>query len=84
VEPANVVVTSFKRSEAGDGLIVRCCEIAGRDTEAAIQMSTPVRSVSRCNLLEDEEAVFWSGAQPTHQVSIPMSAFGIATVKLRQ
>lgn len=82
VEPPNVVLTILKPAEDGEGFIVRCCEIAGRETEARIQPGTDHgMAVWRCNLLEEEETpgpVVRAGQTFT----LPVAAFGVATFKL--
>lgn len=82
VEPANVVLTTLKPCEDGEGFIVRCCEIAGRATEARLRLGTnQVAAAWRCNLLEEEDSP-GPGVQDGQLLTVPIPAFGVATFKL--
>lgn len=52
VESPSVRLSSFKRAEEGDALIIRLCEYRGRDGGAVVILPHSIGSVSRVNLLE--------------------------------
>ncbi|HEY3079844.1 MAG TPA: glycosyl hydrolase-related protein [Chloroflexota bacterium] len=81
VAPSNVVVTSLKPSDDGDGLVVRCCEVEGRATEAVLTLDRPVQAV-RCNLLEERQEQAPAGAAPTRHVPLSLGPFEVVTLKL--
>ncbi len=82
IEPDNVMVTTLKHSENGDGFIVRCHEVAGTHTEAIMRLATPVRMASRCDVLEGNEEQLWITDHPRHTLTLPLHPFEVATVKL--
>jgi len=49
---ANVEMTGFKRSEDGQELIVRLCEMEGKDTPVELTLPKNVNSARRLNLIE--------------------------------
>jgi alpha-mannosidase len=55
-----VILDTVKKAEDSDELVVRLYEARGTSGKARLTSSLPVKSVTRCNLLEDNEP----GAQP--------------------
>jgi alpha-mannosidase len=49
----NVVVSTLKKCEDDNNLVLRCYEIAGRDTSARIELGFPVISVQQTNIIEE-------------------------------
>jgi alpha-mannosidase len=83
IEPSNVVLTALKSSEGDDGFIVRCCEIAGRKTEARIRLRAGnIEAVRSCNLLEEEEELLSTDSRDGQMFAVTMEPFGITTLKL--
>jgi alpha-mannosidase len=80
VEPAGVVIDTVKQAEDSDDLIVRLYEAGGTRTRARLRSCLPVQSVTRCNLLEEEEGRL---AWRTGGVSFDLSPFQVVTLKLR-
>ncbi|MFN8373340.1 MAG: alpha-mannosidase [Anaerolineae bacterium] len=56
VEPATVVIDAVKRAEDSDALVVRLYEACGGHAAVTLHSSLNVKSVTRCNLLEEDEA----------------------------
>lgn len=52
VEPDNLVLTAMKRSDDGDGLILRFYEWAGKQTEARIGVPNGATAAAETNLME--------------------------------
>jgi alpha-mannosidase len=81
VTPPNVVLTSLKPSDDGDGLVVRCCEVEGRATEAVLTLDRPVRAV-RCDLLEESQETAPSGGASARELPLSLGPFEVVTLKL--
>jgi alpha-mannosidase len=81
VDQTNIVLTSLKRADNEDGLIVRLMETEGRETEATV--SLPFANIASANLTDlverDGESVAVNGSNVT--VTVP--AFGITTFRVK-
>jgi alpha-mannosidase len=81
VAPAALVLDTVKQAEDSEALIVRLYEAHGAHSRARLSSSLPVRSVRKCNLLEDEE-----GSSPLEWkeggVELEARPFQIITLKL--
>lgn len=80
VDNPNVVLSTWKRAEDGEGSIVRLTEIAGRPE--TVQLRTPhlrLKYVQQCSLLED-----CTGELPIRNdsVAVQLKPFEILTLKL--
>jgi len=81
VEPANVFVLTLKRAEDGDGTIVRLAETEGKEATATVTLpSVTVQKAWATNLVEENQ-----GELPftAHQVTAPLRAFGLTTIRFR-
>ena len=54
IQPENVILTTIKKAEDSDDLILRFYEASGKDTEATIQMDETLKDVVETDLLEEE------------------------------
>jgi alpha-mannosidase len=81
VDKPNVLVLTLKRAEDKDGIIVRLIETAGRDVTATLTVPpVNIEKAFLTNLVEENGAeATWT----THEVKVPLKAFGIATIRLR-
>ncbi len=81
VEQSNVLLTSLKCADDGDGLILRLTETEGRTTKATVKLPfvTIAEAVST-DLVERNGSPMKCRA---HSITVPVPAFGIATVRLR-
>ncbi|MBQ6086782.1 MAG: alpha-mannosidase [Bacteroidales bacterium] len=52
LDKSNVLLTSMKKGEDGEFLVVRLCEMEGKDTEVTLNLPVQVLSVDRLDLLE--------------------------------
>ena len=80
VDRPNVMLTTLKRAEDGEGIIIRLIETQGEPTTALVTL--PHIAVARAtvtNLVEENQgrAVFTE-----HQVQVNLKAFGIATIRI--
>lgn len=76
-----VVMDTVKRSEDGEGIIMRFYEPIGASVETRLDPTLLIASVHRCNLLEDE-----LGAIPLREdgsIQLEVKPFEIVTLKLR-
>jgi alpha-mannosidase len=79
VEPAGVVLDTVKKAEDSDDLIVRLYEANGTRARVRLRSPLPVRSVARCNLLEEEQGrLHWRDGG----VDFDLGPFRIVTLKL--
>jgi len=80
VDKPNVLLTTLKRAEDDEGIIIRLIETQGKATTASVAF--PYISVAEAmltNLVEENQgrAVF-----SEHQVHVDLEAFGIATIRI--
>ena len=52
IEPANLIISAFKKAEKGKGLIVRIYESQGKETRGKLTLNLPVSSVKETDLME--------------------------------
>jgi alpha-mannosidase len=78
-EPENVVVTAMKKTEDGDGLLVRFYEWAGKGGDITLTLPPGITAATLANLMEKPEGspLAVSGGK---QVTVPIKPFEIQTV----
>jgi len=54
IEPSNLVVTSLKKAEDDDSLVVRFYEAEGNDTKATLRFFRPIAKAELVNLIEED------------------------------
>jgi alpha-mannosidase len=54
VSTPGIVLSTMKKAEDGDTVILRVYDIEGRDTETAVELIRPMRRAVRTNLIEEE------------------------------
>ena len=54
VSAPNVIVTILKKSEDGKGIILRCYETDGLDTDVIISLFKPLKSAEQTNIIEQD------------------------------
>ncbi len=81
-DPDNVVVTAMKKTEDGNGLLVRFFEWAGKPANVTLTLPKGILSATLANLMEKPEGspLAVSGGQ---QVTVPVTPFEIQTVIVR-
>ena len=80
VETPNVMLTTLKRAEDGDGLIIRLIETQGEPTTATVRLPhIKVAKATVTNLVEENQhrAVFTE-----HEIQVSLKAFGITTIRI--
>jgi alpha-mannosidase len=80
--PDNVVVTAMKKTEDGDGLLVRFYEWAGTGGNVTLTLPPGIASATLANLMEKPEGSVLpvSGGR---EVTVPVTPFEIQTVIVR-
>ncbi|GAP72825.1 alpha-mannosidase [Candidatus Symbiothrix dinenymphae] len=58
-----VVVSTIKKCDDDDSVVLRCYDIEGHDTEAVFNFASPVQSASHTNIIEEEPTALKSSAQ---------------------
>jgi alpha-mannosidase len=81
VDRLNVLLTTLKRAEDGDGIIIRLIETQGKETAASVTLPhLAIAEAISTNLVEENKgrAVFTK-----HEINVSLPAFGIATVRIK-
>jgi len=79
VEPARVMVSALKKSEDGDGWILRLYESTGKPATATISLPFAAKTVSEVNLIEwEEKPLAFSG----QKLVVNLGAWEVKTVKI--
>ncbi len=78
-DPDNVVVTAMKKTEDGNGLLVRFYEWAGKPANVTLTLPKGILSATEANLMEKPEGAPLS-VSDGRQVTVPVTPFEIQTV----
>ena len=82
VDKPNVLVLALKRAEDGDGIILRLIETEGEAVTATVTLPhLTIREAHRTNVVEENQEALDAGS---HKIKVPVKAFGITTVRLRE
>jgi len=76
----NLVLSTMKRSEEGDGVILRVYDIEGKDAEAAVNLFVPITSAEKTNIIEEEGTPLKPGKDG---LTVRVGHHAIETLKLR-
>jgi alpha-mannosidase len=75
----NLVLSTMKKAEDGDAVVLRVYDVEGRDSEAAMELVVPVREAARTNIIEEEGAIL----KPRKgRLILPVGHHAVETVKL--
>ena len=81
VDMPNVLLTTIKQAEDGQGVIARLIETDGRQTTATVTVpGLTIEKAWQTNLVEENQAEL---SPADHDVAVPVKASGIATVRLQ-
>ena len=79
IENSNLVLSTVKKCDDDNSVIVRCYDIEGKDSNAHIGISFPVSGVEKTNMIEEEgKPLPGSG----NKIEIPVGHHSIETIKL--
>ncbi len=78
-DTTNLLLSTMKKAEADDSVIVRAYDIEGRNAESAIELAVPVKRAFRTNIIEEEGAAL----KPRQgRLVLPVGHHAVETVKL--
>jgi alpha-mannosidase len=76
---SNLVLSTMKKAEADDSVILRVYDIEGQNTEAGLELVVPVKRASRTNIIEEEGTAM----KPRQgRLVLPVGHHAVETVKL--
>jgi len=79
VSTPGIVLSTMKKAENDDTVILRVYDIEGKDTEAAVELFTPVKRAERTNLIEEEGVLL----KPRKgRLVLPVGHHAVETLKL--
>jgi len=80
-EPENIILTTVKKAEGSDDVILRFYETSGKDVKALIRMSETLKGASETDPLENETShiPIREGA-----IEVPASKYEVKTIKITQ
>jgi alpha-mannosidase len=79
VSEPNVIVTVLKKAEDGSGLILRCYETDGKDTDVSIELMKKIKSAEHTNIIEQDGKKI---AIENGELKFKIGAHAIETFKL--
>lgn len=75
----NIILSTMKKAENDDTVILRVYDIEGQDTEAAVELFHPVKKAERTNLIEEEGVLL----KPRKgRLVLPVGHHAVETLKL--
>ena len=80
VSAANVLVTVLKKAEDGHGIILRCYETDGRDTDVSIQCPAGTRRAMRTNIIEENQMPI--PVEKDGVINVHVGKYAIETIRL--
>jgi hypothetical protein len=81
IDKANVLLTTLKQAEDGDGIIIRLIETEGKETMASVMLPHMVVAEAMITNLVEEDNDQASFSE--HEIQVMLRAFGITTVRMR-
>ncbi len=79
-DASNVVLTAMKKTEDGDGLLLRFYEWAGKDSSVQVTVPAGAASATETNLMEKTEGSPLAAAG--NKVTFPIHPFAIQTIRV--
>jgi alpha-mannosidase len=76
---SNIVLATMKKAEADDAVVIRVCEIEGKDGETEIRLPVPVKTAVRTNVIEEDATAL---KPRSRRLVLPVGHHAIETVKL--
>lgn len=81
IDKPNVLLTTLKQAEDGDGIVIRLIETDGKETTASITLPhVTVAEAMTTDLVEQGEG---RASHTEHEIPVRLGAFGITTVRIR-
>jgi alpha-mannosidase len=76
---SNLVLSTMKKAEIDDAVILRVYEIEGKDTEAAVELFVPAKTAARTNIIEEDGEPLKARKG---RLALPVGHHAVETVKL--
>jgi alpha-mannosidase len=81
IDKPNVMLTTLKQAENGDGIIVRLIETQGKATTALVTLPhITVAEAMVTNLVEENKG---RAVYTEHEIQVDLEAFGITAVRIK-
>lgn len=80
IHPGNLILSAMKKSEDGNGLILRFYEWAGQKSSATIHVPSGARTAGRTNLMEHPEGALMPVTND--EFTVPVGPYSINTVRV--
>lgn len=82
IDTANVVISSVRLQEDGNGVVIRCWECEGRPGIGTLRSRTAVTALRSCNVLGEARSTLWTSTNPTNEIPLELGPNQIATFAL--
>ena len=82
IESSNLIISTVKKSEDENSVIMRIYEIEGKSTEAEINSFIPIKEIIHTNLIEEEQNKVEIKANK-NKININIGKFAIETLKMK-
>jgi alpha-mannosidase len=79
VSAPNILVSTLKKAEDDDSVILRVYDIEGKDAEATLNLFAPVKAAEKVNIIEEEGTPLKPGK---NGLSLKVGHHAIETLKL--
>jgi alpha-mannosidase len=79
VENKNLILSTVKKCDDDDNVIVRCYDIEGKDSDARISFSTPVQKAELTNMIEEDGKIIPGSG---NSLGLKVGHNSIETIKL--
>jgi alpha-mannosidase len=84
LEPDSLIMTTFKRADDDDGIIVRLYEASGRQAQATLTLLNTPGKVTAVNLMEEKDAGISKKIElDGKKIIFPVAPFEIVTLKIK-
>jgi alpha-mannosidase len=84
IEPDNIVLTSLKKSEKGNCLIIRFYEASGKETKTTVSLFRKPKKVKVVNMLEEKDKEFDKKiVVEDYNIELTLKPFEIVTLKVK-
>lgn len=82
IDAANVVISSVRLQEDGNGALIRCWECEGRPGIGTLRSRNAVTALRSCNALGEDRSTLWTSTNPDNEIPLELGPNQIATFAL--
>ncbi|MCL5099007.1 MAG: glycosyl hydrolase-related protein [Candidatus Omnitrophica bacterium] len=80
IDPPNLIISTIKKCEDDNDVVVRCHEVEGKDSEARLRFAFPIAAAQKTGFIEERGKEIPAGSEG---VSFPVGHNAIETLKLK-